>query len=187
MDMPTPPGVRLGRDVFIAPTAFVGGDVILADQCTVMHQVTIRGDVSPVRIGERCNIQDGAVIHTKYEVPQIIGPEVTIGHRAVVHGRRIGTGVLIGIGAIVLDDCEVGDGCIIAAGALLPPGTVIPPGQVVMGTPGRITREVSDADRRYIRHVVQRYIELGRQHASDRFPNWSQTPNRSEYGTGPLE
>ena len=170
---PTPTRPVLGQRVYIAPTAWVGGDVTLGDDCTVMHQVVIRGDVSAVRIGQRVNIQDATVIHTKTGVPLEIADDVSIGHRAVVHCRRVGPGTLIGIGAIVLDDAEIGAGCIIAAGALVPPGGLIPDHKVVVGVPGRVLRDVNDDDRKYLHFVNQRYLDLSRRHAAGEFPNWN--------------
>ena len=166
-----PPIVTLGHNVYIAPTAYVAGQVVIQDDCTIMHQVVIRGDIAAIHLGRRCNVQDGAIIHTKHSCPQIIGDDVSIGHRAVVHGQRIGAGVLIGIGSIILDDCQIGDGCIIAAGALLPPGTVVPQGKVVMGIPAKVVRDVNQDDRRYAGHVVESYLALGRRHAAGQFPN----------------
>ncbi len=166
----------VGQDVYIAPTAYVGGDVVLGDQCTVMHHVTIRGDVSSIRIGSRCNIQDGAVIHTKTGVPLDLGDEVVVGHRAVVHCRRVGSRVLVGIGAVILDDCEVGADCVIAAGAVVPPGTVIPAGKVVMGVPGQVVRDSSESDRQMHHAIVERYVGIGRRHAAGEFPNITSNP-----------
>ncbi|HPM23581.1 MAG TPA: gamma carbonic anhydrase family protein [Phycisphaerae bacterium] len=161
----------IGRNVYIAPTAYVGGDVTIGDDSTVMHHVTIRGDVSAITIGQRVNVQDGTIIHTKSGVPLDIADDVSIGHRAVVHCRRIGRGTLIGIGAILLDDAEIGKGCIVAAGALVPPGMIIPDGKLVVGLPARITRDVTQEDREYLDRVGASYIVLGRQHAAGRYPN----------------
>lgn len=161
----------IGRDVYIASTAYVGGEVTLGDECTIMHHVTIRGDVSAIRIGARVNVQDGTVIHTKTGVPQDIHDDVGIGHRAVVHGRRVKSNTLIGIGAIVLDDAEIGEGCVIGAGALVPPGMIVPDNKVVLGIPGRIVRDTTDKDREYITFVVENYRKLNRQHAAGHFPN----------------
>lgn len=166
-----PDRVVLGKDVYIAPTAYVGGDVTLGDQCTVMHHVTIRGDVSAIRIGRRVNIQDGTVIHTNRGVQLDIEDDVAIGHHAVVHCRRVGAGTLIGIGAIVLDDCEIGRGCLIAAGALVPPNTKVPDGKVVMGVPGKVVRETTETERLYFEEVRESYIHLGRLHAKGVYPN----------------
>ncbi len=168
------PRPRLGKNVYIAPTAFVGGDVVLGEGTTVMHHVTIRGDVSAIRIGRRVNVQDAVVIHTKTGVPLEIADEVSIGHRAVVHCRRVGARALIGTGAIVLDDCEIGEQAIVAAGAVLPPGTIVPAGKLVLGVPGRIARDVSDAERAYVRFVVESYRKLNKVHAAGGVPNWNE-------------
>jgi len=161
----------LGRDVYLASTSYVGGDVVIGDQSTVMHHVMIRGDIAPIRIGARVNVQDGAILHTPRGTPLDIADDVGIGHRAIVHCRRIGPRTLIGMGAILLDDCEIGSRCIIAAGTLLSPKTIVPDGSVVMGVPGRVVREVTDRDLQAIDHVVQSYLELGRLHAAGQFPN----------------
>ena len=163
--------VVLGRHVYIAPTAYVGGAVTLGDHCTVMHHVTIRGDVSVIRIGHRVNIQDGSVVHTQNGIDLEIGDGVSIGHRAVVHCKTIGPGSLIGIGAIILDGCEVGQECIIAAGALLPPNTKVPDGQLVMGVPGRVVRQVTEKEKDYLRYVVENYVKLGERHGAGEYPN----------------
>lgn len=162
---------RIGRGVYIAPTAYVGGDVTLGDDCTVMHHVVIRGDVSAIRIGKRVNVQDGTVIHTKTGVDLDLADDIGIGHRAVVHCRRVGPNVLIGIGAIVLDDAEIGEGCLIAAGAVVRPGMLIPPGKLLAGVPAKIIRDVNDEDRGYIRFVIDNYQRLNREHAAGKYPN----------------
>lgn len=170
------PGIihpTLGRGVYIAPTAYVGGDVTLGDECTIMHHVVIRGDVSAIRIGLRVNVQDGSVVHTKGGTPLDIADDVAIGHLACVHCRRVGPRSLIGIHSCVLDDAEIGADCIVAAAALVPPGMIVPDGKVVAGLPARIVRDVTDDDRRYIRYVVENYRKLGREHAAGRYPSCS--------------
>jgi carbonic anhydrase/acetyltransferase-like protein (isoleucine patch superfamily) len=169
--MTTPLLPVLGKSVYIAPTSYVGGEVSIGDHSTIMHHVMIRGDIAPIRIGARVNIQDGSILHTKRGIPLDIADDVGVGHRAIVHCRSIGTRSLIGSGAIILDDCEIGARCLIAAGALLAPGTKIPGGHVVMGMPGKIVRTTSEQDLETIDHVVRSYIELGRLHAENRFPN----------------
>ena len=164
----------IGKNVFIASTAYVGGNVTVCDECTIMHHVTIRGDVSDITIGRRVNVQDGTVIHTLTGVPLEIADEVVIGHRAVVHCRKVGTRVLIGIGAIVLDNCEVGDGCVVAAGAVLPPGMLVPPGKMGVGVPARVLRGVTDREREYIGFALDNYSRLNRQHAAGVYPNWNE-------------
>lgn len=165
------PRPTFGQDVYIAPTAYVAGDVTLGDNVTVMHHVTIRGDIAPIRIGSRVNLQDGTVVHTPYGVPLDIADDVGVGHRAVIHGRRIGSRSLIGIGAILLDDCEIGERCLVAAGALVTPGSLIPDDCVVMGTPAVIVRKTSLQDLQLIDHVIESYQKLGQLHAAGQFPN----------------
>lgn len=169
-NFPTP---VFGKEVYIAPTAYVGGEVVLGDNCTVMHHVVIRGDIAPITLGDRVNVQDGSVLHIQRGVPLEIASDVGIGHRAVVHCRRIASRSLIGTGAIVLDGCEIGSECLIAAGTLLPPGVKIPNGSVVMGVPGKIVRSTTEADLAVIDHVVRSYVELGRLHRSNNFPNFA--------------
>jgi len=137
------------------------------------------GSVSPIRIGARTNVQDGTIVHTKYGIPLDIADNVGIGHRAVVHCRRVGRHSLIGTGAIVLDDCEIGENCVVAAGTVLPPGTIIPDGSMVMGIPGRVVRPVNERDLSMIDHVVESYCRLGRIHASGAFPNIAGIPSKS--------
>jgi carbonic anhydrase/acetyltransferase-like protein (isoleucine patch superfamily) len=161
----------VGRDVYISPTSYVGGDVVIGDRSTIMHHVMIRGDIAPIRIGERVNIQDGSIVHTPHGTPLDIAADVGVGHRAIVHCRSIASRTLIGMGCILLDDCEIGSRCIIAAGSVLSPRTIVPDGSVVMGAPGKIVREISDRDLQAIDHVIRSYLELGRLHASGRYPN----------------
>jgi len=107
-------------------------------------------------------------------VPLEIGDEVVIGHRAVVHCRKVGNRVLIGIGAVVLDNCEIGDGALIAAGAVLSPGTIVPAGKLALGIPARIVRDVSDQERGYVDYALENYARLNRDHAAGRYPNWNE-------------
>ncbi|TWT46131.1 2,3,4,5-tetrahydropyridine-2,6-dicarboxylate N-acetyltransferase [Phycisphaerae bacterium RAS1] len=169
MDGPVYP--KLGRGVYIAPTAYVAGHVTLGDECTVMHQVVIRGDVSRIVIGARVNVQDGTIVHTKTGVDMAIADDVGIGHRAVVHCLRVGPHSLIGIGSIVLDDAVIGRDCIVAAGAVVPPGMQVPDGRVVAGVPARVVRDVRETDREYITFVIENYRRLNREHVAGKFPN----------------
>ena len=163
--------VRLGRDVYIAPTSYLAGDLIVGNRCTIMHHVVIRADIAPIRIGARVNVQDGAILHTAFGVSLDIADEVSIGHRAVVHCRRVGTRSLVGIGAIVLDDVEIGAHCIIGAGAVVPPGMIVPDRKVVMGIPAKVVRDVTEVDLKIIDEAVENYLRLGRHHAAGEFPN----------------
>lgn len=161
--------VQFGRGVYVAHTAYIGGAVTLGDGCTVMHHVTIRGDVAPIRIGRWVNIQDGSVLHCNKGVPLTIGDEVTIGHRAVVHCKRVGPRSLIGIGSVLLDDAEVGAGCVVAPGAVVTPGMVVPDATVVMGIPARVVRAVREADQAYLRRAVTEYRALNERHAAGEY------------------
>ncbi len=135
-----------GGNAWIAPNAVVVGNVILEDDASVWFNTVIRGDNEPIRIGARSNVQDGCVLHTDPGFPMLIGEDCTVGHMVMLHGCRIGRGSLIGIGAIILNGAEIGDDCLIGAGALIPEGKKIPARSVVMGAPGKIIREVTDAD-----------------------------------------
>ena len=119
-----------------------------------------------IRIGARSNVQDGSVLHvTQDRFPCVVGDEVTIGHRAVVHGCQVGDGALIGIGAIVLDGASVGDEALVGAGAVVSPGAVIPPRSLAVGVPARVVRELSDDERTLQRERTLRYVETARHHA----------------------
>src|SRR5262245_48819720 len=123
---------------YLANGAIVTGDVQLGAESSVWFAAVVRGDVAAVVVGERVNIQDGSVIHCDTGYPHTIEPDVTIGHRAVVHGERVGRGSLIGIGAVLLGHTVVGEECLIGAGAVVPPGMQVPDRMLVMGVPGRI-------------------------------------------------
>jgi len=162
---------KLGEDCYIAPTAYVAGDLVLGDQCTVMHHVAIRADVAPIRLGNRVNVQDGSILHTQYEVPLEIADNVAIGHRAVVHCRRVGAWSLIGTGSIVLDGAIIGEHCLVAAGAVVLPGTVVESGNLIAGVPAKVRRQLTEADHREIARIVEAYVRLGERHRAGEFPN----------------
>lgn len=146
--------------VFLAPGAHIIGQVKMGKLASVWFNAVIRGDSSPIAVGERSNVQDGAIIHTDLNLPMEVGNDVTIGHRVVLHGCRIHDRVLVGMGAIIMNRAEIGSDTIIAAGTLIPEGKVIPPGSVVMGAPGRVVRDVTDEEREHIRWSAAYYVEL---------------------------
>ena len=151
----------LGQGVYIAPTGYVIGDVHLGDECSLWFGAICRGDVGWIRVGKRTNIQDGAVVHvTGGKANTTIGSEVTIGHRAVVHGCRIEDGCLIGMGSIVMDDARVGEGSIVAAGAVVAPRFHVPPGSIVAGVPAKVVRQATEQERTMGRLGAQRYVGL---------------------------
>ena len=152
-------------EAWVASTAVVTDDVVLGRDCSVWYGVVIRGDCAQITIGELTNVQDNSVVHADTGVPNDIGAEVTIGHGAVVHGRRIGDGCLIGIKAVILGGAEIGAGCIIAAGAVVMERAVIPPRSLVAGVPARVLRAVSDAEVATLREHARHYLELARHHA----------------------
>ena len=152
-----------------ADNAIVAGDVQLGADCSVWFGVVIRGDVAPIRIGARVNVQDQAAIHCDSQQVLIIEDDVSIGHAAVVHGMRVGQGTLIGMGARVLGRSSIGCECIIAAGALVPEGMLVPDRSVVMGVPGRIRRQVSDDELKYIRWIPPHYVRLARRWVAGEF------------------
>jgi len=133
-----------GQDCFIAENATIVGDVVMGDQCSVWFNAVIRGDVHFIKMGNKVNIQDGAVIHCTYQkAPTTIGNNVSIGHNALVHGCTIHDNVLIGMGSIVMDGCVVESNSIIAAGAVLLEGTHVPSGSIYAGVPAKKVKEVS--------------------------------------------
>ena len=135
---------RIGDDCFVAENATVVGEVSMGTQCSVWFNAVIRGDVHYIRMGDKVNVQDGAVIHCTYQKsPTEIGNNVSIGHNAIVHGCTIEDNVLIGMGSIVMDDCVIESNSIIAAGAVLTKGTRVPSGSIFAGMPAKKIRDIS--------------------------------------------
>lgn len=134
---------RIAATSWVAPSAVMIGDVTLGDDSSVWHMSVVRADSDAITIGDRTNIQDGTIIHVDGGMPCTIGDQVSIGHRAVLHGCTIEDGALVGIGAIVLNRAVVGRGSVVAAGALIPEGMRIEPGSLVVGVPGRVTGTVN--------------------------------------------
>ena len=167
-----PHAVRMQRvgDAWISAHAVVCGDVTLGTDVSVWPHVAIRGDVAPVSIGDRTNIQDGAIVHCRTGVPLQIGRDVVIGHLAVVHCKRVGDGCLIGIRSVVLDNAEIGDGAIVAAGSVVTPGTIIPPDILAIGTPAKPVRPVSETEREYHQMALSNYLRLAKEHFDGRWP-----------------
>ena len=148
---------------FIAPSADVIGDVMLGAKTSVWFNATIRGDIHRIRIGEETNIQDNAVVHVTGETgPAIIGNRVTIGHGAIVHACTIEDNVLVGMGAIVLDNAVIGSGSIVGAGALVTSRTIVPPGSMVLGSPARVVRELSEEEVASIGLFADNYLKNSR-------------------------
>ena len=156
--------IRQVDDVFLASDAIVTGDVALAPGVNIWHGSVIRGDVARIKIGPYVNLQDGCIVHCDRGKPQLIEAGVVAGHRAILHGKHVGTGSLIGMGAILLSGCEVGGECIIAAGSVVVEGKKIPARSVVMGTPGKVIRKVTDEEMEQIRQTNRHYLELAQRY-----------------------
>ena len=138
---------QIANNVFIAPNSTIIGDVKIAEDCSVFFNSVLRGDILPIIIGKGTNIQEHAMIHTSHgRAPAQIGSEVTIGHRAIVHGASVGNRCLIGMGSIILDEAKIGDESIVGAGAVITEGKTFPPRSLILGTPGKVVRELSDED-----------------------------------------
>ena len=135
---------EFGKNCFIAPNATIVGDVIVGDDCSIWFNAVVRGDVNSIRIGNKVNIQDGAVIHATYEKTKVeLGNNVSVGHNALVHGCTVEDNVLIGMGAIVMDSCYIESNCIIAAGAVLLEGTRVESGSIYAGVPAKKVKNLS--------------------------------------------
>ncbi len=151
---------------FAATNATLTGNIELGEGANVWFGCVLRGDDATIRIGARTNVQDLTMIHADVDVPNVIGEEVTIGHRCVLHGATVGDRCLIGMGAILLGGSVIGEGSIIGAGAVVKEGMVVPPRSLVVGIPGRIVREVSEAQLESIRRSADGYVQKVQQYLS---------------------
>ncbi len=148
-----------GTDYYIADNATVIGSVIIEQNVSIWFNVVIRGDNDPIHLGEGTNIQDGAVLHTDTGIPLTLGKYVTVGHQAMLHGCEVGDNSLIGINAVVLNRAKIGKNCIIGANALIPEGKVIPDNSMVLGSPGKIVKEVSEQQITIVKLGALHYVE----------------------------
>ena len=149
---------RLAASAWLAEGTVVTGDVEIGEESSIWFGTVIRGDVNTVRIGARTNIQDQSMVHVAGGThPTVVGDEVTVGHRAVLHGCTVHDRCLIGIGAIVLDGAVVGPDAMIGAGALVPPGMVVPPGKLVLGAPAKVKRDLTPEELAFLRASAARY------------------------------
>jgi carbonic anhydrase/acetyltransferase-like protein (isoleucine patch superfamily) len=152
---------KMGNDCFLAPNATVVGDVIMGDECSVWFNAVIRGDVNSIRLGNKVNVQDGAVLHATYQKTKtIVGNNVSIGHNALVHGCTIHDDVLIGMGAIVMDNAVVHSNSIIAAGAVVLEGTIVQAGSIYAGVPAKKVKDISpELIKGEINRIANNYIK----------------------------
>jgi carbonic anhydrase/acetyltransferase-like protein (isoleucine patch superfamily) len=160
---------RVDASAWVAPSADVIGDVEIGAESSVWYGCVVRGDVFPIRIGARTNVQDHCVLHVTHDkYATVLQDDVTIGHRVVLHGCTVESGALVGIGAVVLDQAVIGAGALVGAGSLVTPGTRVPPGMVAMGSPARVIREVTDKERAWMEESTRIYVGLAKDHAARR-------------------
>jgi gamma-carbonic anhydrase len=156
---------KVEPSAFVEETAVVLGDVVIGAESSVWFLSIIRGDVNAIRIGTRTNIQDLCALHVTHDThPLIIGDEVTVGHHVMLHGCTIKNRVLVGMGSVLMDGVVIGDDCVIGAGSLITEGTVVPAGSLVLGSPGRVKRAVSEEERAWIKQSATNYVRYAAQH-----------------------
>jgi carbonic anhydrase/acetyltransferase-like protein (isoleucine patch superfamily) len=158
---------RISEDVYVDPDSVVIGDVEIGAGSSVWPMTVIRGDIHRIRIGKRTSVQDGSVLHVTHAgpynpdgYPLIIGDDVTIGHKAMLHGCTLGNRILVGMAAVIMDGVLVNDDVVIAAGTLIPPGKVLESGYLYMGTPFRQARSLTESEFKYFHYTSKRYVDL---------------------------
>jgi carbonic anhydrase/acetyltransferase-like protein (isoleucine patch superfamily) len=159
---------RIAPDAYIADDATLVANVEVGPEASVWHQAVMRGDVARIVLGARSNVQDGAVVHTADDLPAIIGQLVTVGHKAIVHACTVEDEVLVGMGSIILDGAHIGTRSIIGANATVKQGMEIPAGSLVLGTPAKIVRTLSEAEQDEIKMWALRYVRLSREYLAVR-------------------
>lgn len=156
---------QLPESTFVAPGAMVIGDVAVGENCSFWYHAVARGDVGKIRLGDRVNVQDHAMLHMSGGTSNaIIGDDVTIGHRAIIHGALIGNRVLIGMGATILDNAEIGDDSVVGAGALVTGGKVFPPRSLILGSPAKVVKSLSDAEVAQLTRGATNYVRMSAVH-----------------------
>ena len=160
---------KTAGNYFVAANATLTGDIEVGELASFWFNAVVRGDVAKVTIGRRTNVQDGVVVHCDTDFPNVIEDDVTIGHRAVVHGTHVGRGSLIGMGAVLLGRTRIGRECLVAAGAVVPPGLEVPDGMAVIGVPGKIVRPVKEEELKYMRWLTAHYVELAEKYVGGEF------------------
>ncbi|WP_338469677.1 gamma carbonic anhydrase family protein [Niallia sp. XMNu-256] len=144
---------------FLAPGSYLIGDVIVGKETSIWFNAVLRGDEDKITIGDRCSIQDNATIHLYEGSPVVVEDEVTVGHNVILHGCTIKKRSIIGMGSTILDGAVIGEECIIGANTLIPSGKVIPPRSLVVGSPGKVVRELTDKDLELIQLSIDTYVE----------------------------
>jgi carbonic anhydrase/acetyltransferase-like protein (isoleucine patch superfamily) len=157
---------EVGADAYVAPTAVLIGRVRLGDAASVWPGCVLRADLNHIQIGARSNLQDGTVVHLGDRDPTVVGEDVVVGHRAVLHGCRIEAAVLVGIQATILDGAVIGRGSVIGAGSVVTAGTEVPPRSLVLGVPGRVVKTLSESAEEQHRQLALKYARLAHNHLS---------------------
>ncbi|MAG55968.1 MAG: gamma carbonic anhydrase family protein [Planctomycetes bacterium] len=158
--------IRYGA-AFIADDATIVGDVTLGKDVNVWYGTVVRGDVAPITIGARTNLQDLTVVHPQHDEDVVVGEDCVVGHGVMLHGRTVGDRCLIGMGSILLPGSHIGDESLVAAGALVPMGMEVPPRSLVLGSPARVVRDVTSDELQMFAESVKRYLDLVREHLRD--------------------
>jgi carbonic anhydrase/acetyltransferase-like protein (isoleucine patch superfamily) len=157
------PGLlKVDPTAFVAPGAVVLGDVHLGAHASVWFGAVVRGDTEMIRIGARTNLQDGTIVHADPGCPCLVGDDVTVGHRVLLHGCRVGSGSLIGMSSTLMNGAVIGERCLIGAGTLITEGKQIPPGSLVMGSPGKVIRALTAAEQERMGEGVVHYVDAAR-------------------------
>ncbi|KAB7706578.1 gamma carbonic anhydrase family protein [Bacillus aerolatus] len=152
---------QLDSSVFVAPSAQLIGDVHVGEESTIWFNAVLRGDEGPITIGKRCSIQDNSTIHLYEGAPVVVEDEVTVGHNVILHGCKVGRRSIIGMGSTILDHAEIGEECIIGANTLIPNGKKVPPRSLVVGSPGKVVRELTEKDLELIQLSIDSYVQKG--------------------------
>jgi carbonic anhydrase/acetyltransferase-like protein (isoleucine patch superfamily) len=156
------------KSCFIEETSVVIGDVVMGEDCSVWFHAVVRGDVHYIRMGNRTNVQDLCMLHVTHDThPLIIGSDVTIGHNVILHGCTIKDRVLIGMGAIVMDGAVIGEESVVGAGALVTEGTIVPPKSLILGSPAKVKRPVTEHELAWITESAENYVNYARQYLGD--------------------
>ncbi|WP_339146322.1 MULTISPECIES: gamma carbonic anhydrase family protein [unclassified Sutcliffiella] len=158
---------QLDSSVFVAPGARIIGDVTIGEESTVWFNAVLRGDEGPITVGKRCSIQDNVTAHLYEGFPLVIEDEVTVGHTAILHGCTVGKRCIVGMGSTILDGAEIGEESIIGANTLIPSGKKIPPRSLVVGSPGKVIRELTDKDLELIQLSIDTYVQKGKDYQKE--------------------
>lgn len=150
----------IDETVFVAESADIIGKVTIGKNSNIWYNTVLRADVNTITIGENTNIQDGSVVHIADNYPTVIGDNVTVGHKALVHGCTVGNNTLIGMGSIVLDGAEIGDYTLLGAGSLVPPGKKIPSGVLALGSPAKVIRELTEEEKQNLVESALKYVKV---------------------------